>query len=43
MAVKGVLQGSRSDSREECRYCRQIEKVGGAVLLCEADGWDAWS
>ncbi len=41
MAVEGVLQRCRSNSREECRHSRQIEQVGGTVLLCKPDGRDA--
>ena len=41
MGIKGVLQSCRCDSREECRHSRQIEEVGGSVLLGKPDGWDA--
>ena len=40
-AIEGILQSCRSDSGEECRYSRQIEEVGGTVLLCKSDSWDA--
>jgi hypothetical protein len=40
MAIEGVLQSCRGDSREECSHSRQIEEVGGTVLLCKPDGWD---
>jgi hypothetical protein len=41
MAAEGKLHRGRSDGREECRHGRQIEEVGGTVLLGESDGWDA--
>ncbi len=41
MAIEGVLQRCGSDSRKECCHSRQIEKVGGTMLLCKPNGWDA--
>jgi hypothetical protein len=40
MGIEGVLQSCRCDSREKCRHSRQVEEVGGTVLLCKPDGWD---